>query len=103
MIWRASSVQFINDKGWDMVMKYLVILTFLLVSFSVSAASVNVNKASADEIAAALAGIGPAKAQAISKHCKKTKCKKPEDLLMVKGIGEKTLKKISKNLRFKGK
>ncbi|MCF6298325.1 MAG: helix-hairpin-helix domain-containing protein [Thiomicrorhabdus sp.] len=86
-----------------MVIKYLVALTFLMLSFSVSAAPVNVNKASIDEISAALAGIGPAKAAAISKYCKKVKCKKPEDLLMVKGIGEKTLKKISKDLRFKGK
>ncbi|VAW49275.1 hypothetical protein MNBD_GAMMA03-1986 [hydrothermal vent metagenome] len=86
-----------------MVIKYLTVLTFLFVSFSVSAAPVNVNKASVDEISAALSGIGPAKAEAISKHCKKVKCKKPEDLLGVKGIGEKTLKKISKDLRFKGK
>lgn len=45
-----------------------------MLSFSVSAAPVNVNKASVDEVSAALAG-----------------------------IGEKTLKKISKDLRFKGK
>ena len=86
-----------------MVIKYLAILTFLMISFSVSAASVNVNKASVDEIAAALTGIGPAKAEAISKHCRKVKCNKAEDLLMVKGIGEKTLAKIKKNVKFKGK
>ena len=86
-----------------MVLRYLTVLTFLFVSFSVSAAPVNVNKASVDEISAALSGIGPAKAEAISKHCKKVKCKKPEDLLAVKGIGEKTLAKIKKDLRFKGK
>lgn len=86
-----------------MFLKYVSIFAFLFMSFSVSAATVNVNKASADEISAALKGIGPAKAKAISKHCKKVKCKKAEDLLMVKGIGEKTLSKISKNLRFKGK
>ncbi len=86
-----------------MVLKYLAMGTILAMSFSVSAAPVNVNKASVDDIAAALSGVGPAKAEAISKHCKKVKCKKPEDLLMVKGIGEKTLKKISKDLRFKGK
>ena len=86
-----------------MVIKYLAILIFLMVSFSVSAAPVNVNKASVDDIAAALSGIGPAKAAAISKHCRKVKCKKAEDLLMVKGIGEKTLAKIKKNVKFKGK
>jgi competence protein ComEA len=31
------------------------------------------------------------------------KCNKPEDLLSVKGIGEKTLAKISADLRFKDK
>jgi competence protein ComEA len=87
----------------NMILKYLAICTFLMMSFSVSAAPVNVNKASVDDIAAALSGVGPAKAAAISTHCKKVKCKKPEDLLMVKGIGEKTLEKISKDLRFKGK
>ncbi|HIE39833.1 MAG TPA: DNA-binding protein [Thiomicrorhabdus sp.] len=86
-----------------MLLKYLALFTFLIMSFSVSAASVNVNKASVDEIAAALTGIGPAKALAISKHCRNVTCKKPEDLLMVKGIGEKTLEKISKNVKFKDK
>ncbi len=86
-----------------MVIKSLTLFTFLMISISVSAAPVNVNKASAEEVASALNGIGPAKAAAIVKYCRKNKCKKPEDLLMVKGIGEKTLKKISKDLRFKGK
>ncbi|MCF6254088.1 MAG: helix-hairpin-helix domain-containing protein [Thiomicrorhabdus sp.] len=86
-----------------MFLKYLSIFAFLFMSSSVFAAPVNVNKASVDEISAALSGIGPAKAEAISKHCKKVKCKKPEDLLAVKGIGEKTLKKIEKDLKFKGK
>lgn len=72
---------------------------FLVVSTPANA--VNVNKASVQEISDSLNGIGPAKAQAISNHCKKVKCKKPEDLLNVKGIGEKTLMKISKDLKFK--
>ena len=67
------------------------------------AAPVNVNTATPEEIAEALTGIGPSKAIAISKHCRATKCKSPEDLLAVKGIGEKTLKKIAKDLRFKKK
>ena len=74
-----------------------------ILSFSVSASPVNVNTASAEEISAALPGIGPAKAAAISEHCKKMACSKPEDLLTVKGIGEKTLAKISDDLRFKDK
>lgn len=74
---------------------------FLFISTPASAAPVNVNKASVQEISDSLSGIGPAKAAAISSHCKKVKCKKPEDLLDVKGIGDKTLEKISKDLRFK--
>lgn len=64
------------------------------------ATPVNVNTATADEISSSLKGIGPAKAQAISNYCQKMKCVKPEDLLEVKGIGEKTLSKISEDLRF---
>ncbi|WP_321324701.1 helix-hairpin-helix domain-containing protein [Thiomicrorhabdus sp.] len=78
------------------------VLTFLsLASFATFASPVNVNKASPEEISSALSGIGPSKAKAISEYCKKSKCTKPEDLLTVKGIGEKTLAKISADVRFK--
>lgn len=82
--------------------RFLVVLfsALSILSFSVSASPVNVNSASTEEISAALSGIGPAKAAAISEHCKKMVCSKPEDLLTVKGIGEKTLAKISADLRF---
>lgn len=69
-------------------------------SFNVFASPVNVNSASADQISAALKGIGPAKAMAIVELCHKTACSKPDDLLAVKGIGEKTLEKIALDLRF---
>ncbi|MDX1353789.1 MAG: helix-hairpin-helix domain-containing protein [Thiomicrorhabdus sp.] len=83
--------------------RFLVVLLSVLsiLSFSVLASPVNVNKASVEEISSSLSGIGPAKASAISEHCKKSACTKPEDLLAVKGIGEKTLAKISADLRFK--
>lgn len=64
------------------------------------AAPVNVNTANPQEISAALKGIGPAKAEAISVYCKANSCSKPEDLLNVKGIGEKTLEKIKADLVF---
>ena len=82
---------------------FVLVTTFSLLSFSAFATPVNVNTATPEEIAEALKGIGPSKAKAISKHCRATKCKSPEDLLAVKGIGEKTLKKIAKDLRFKKK
>jgi competence protein ComEA len=83
-----------------MVSKISVFLGSMLISISVLASPVNVNKASAEEIAIALKGVGPSKAQAISSYCKETKCSKAEDLLNVKGIGEKTLEKIKSDLLF---
>lgn len=83
-----------------MISKFFLFLGAMLVSMSVLASPVNVNSASAEEIAIALKGIGPSKAQAISSYCKETKCSKAEDLLNVKGIGEKTLEKIRADLRF---
>lgn len=73
----------------------------LFFSAVANAIPVNVNKASPEEIAESLKGIGPAKAEAIAKYCKATKCSKPSDLLEVKGIGEKILEKISSDLKFK--
>ena len=83
-------------------MKFIKSILFcsLLLSSSVFAAPVNVNTASVDEIAASLKGIGATKAAAISEHCQAVKCQKAEDLLPVKGIGEKTLEKISADLIF---
>lgn len=83
-----------------MLNRILVLIGAFIISFSAYASPVNVNTASPDEIAAALKGIGPAKAEAISSYCKQASCTKPEDLLAVKGIGEKTLEKIKSDLRF---
>jgi len=83
-----------------MILKILFFVGAMLVSLSVVASPVNVNKASVEEIAIALKGVGPSKAQSISDYCKENKCAKPEDLLNVKGIGEKTLEKIKADLRF---
>ncbi|MDG6777391.1 helix-hairpin-helix domain-containing protein [Thiomicrorhabdus sp. zzn3] len=83
-----------------MLNKILVLIGAFIVSVSAYASPVNVNTASPDEIASALKGIGPAKAAAISTYCKEMSCSKPEDLLAVKGIGEKTLEKIKSDLRF---
>jgi len=56
------------------------------------AGPVNVNTADADTIAAELNGIGPAKAQAIIEYREKHgPFKTPEDLSLVKGIGDRTV------------
>ncbi len=79
----------------------LVILLFACVSFfstQIFAAEVNINKASAEQIALSLNGIGNKKAVAIVEFRKKHgPFKKVEDLAKVSGIGLKTLDKI-KNL-----
>ncbi|MFD2926032.1 helix-hairpin-helix domain-containing protein [Halobacillus naozhouensis] len=59
-----------------------------------STGKVRVNQASVEEIQA-LPGIGPSKAEAIIKHREENSLfKKPEDLLDVSGIGEKTLENM---------
>jgi len=56
---------------------------------------VNINKAGAGRIAAALNGIGPVKAKAIIEHRERNgPFKSVEELLDVKGIGRKTLERI---------
>jgi competence protein ComEA len=73
-----------------------------LFSSSLFAAPVNINKASAQEIADALKGIGMAKAQAIVEYRKKNgKFKKPEDVIKVKGVGPATFAKIKKDVKVK--
>ncbi len=84
-----------------MLLKTGLLIALLSFSASVLSSPINVNTASPEEISSALKGIGPSKAVAIAKLCQATPCTKPEDLLQVKGIGEKTLEKIKMDLVFK--
>lgn len=83
-------------------MKKVCIASLLgLLSFnSANAAQVDVNSATAEQISENLKGIGMAKAQRIVEYCQKNACAKPEDLINVKGIGEKTIEKNRENLIF---
>lgn len=65
-----------------------------------TAAQVNVNKASAEQISENLTGIGMVKAQRIVDYCQNNSCSKPEDLMNVKGVGQKTIDKNRDNLMF---
>jgi len=68
-------------------------LLFLLFFCSFAAASgININTASADEIAAALSGVGPAKAQAIVEYRdSQGPFVSVEELSQVRGIGQATV------------
>jgi competence ComEA-like helix-hairpin-helix protein len=71
----------------------------LVVSFAVFAAPVDINTADANTFATELNGIGAAKAAAIVAHRDANgPFKRLEDLLQVKGVGEKTLEQNRANL-----
>ncbi len=77
----------------------IIALVFSLISFAVFAAPVNINTASADEIAEAMVGVGASKAEAIVTFRKENgPFKSIDDLVLVKGIGEKTVEKNRANL-----
>src|SRR5215510_8522018 len=70
---------------------------------SAEAAPVNINTASASELAA-LQGIGPAKAQAIVEHREKNgQFKSVDDLKLVHGIGDKMLEQLRPQVTVDGK
>ena len=74
----------------------VVALVFSFASIAAFASPVNVNTASATEIAEALVGVGQSKAEAIVAYRKEHgPFKTADDLVLVKGIGEKT---VAKNL-----
>lgn len=64
-------------------------------------ALININQASELDLAAALLGVGPAKAKAIVEYRKQNGAfKQVEDLMLVKGIGNATLEKNRDRLRL---
>ena len=82
-------------------MKKLLILLMLL-SFSVFAEPIDINKASAQEITTSLDGIGDKKAEEIVKYREKHgDFKSIDELSNVKGIGMKTLEKNKNNIKLK--
>ena len=72
----------------------LVVLLLAAQAGSAEASSININTASAAELAT-LKGVGPAKAQAIIDHREKNgKFKNVDELRLVRGVGEKMLEKL---------
>jgi len=83
----------------------LLVALLLLASHRAAAegAPVNINTASAAELAT-LKGIGPAKAQAIVEHREKNgQFKTVDDLKLVRGIGDKMLERLRPNVTVDGK
>ncbi len=80
------------------------VLAASLLAFSVMAwaVPVNVNKADSALIADSLKGIGLKTAEKIVKYREKNGAfKKVDDLLSIRGIGEKKLEKIRKDIKLK--
>lgn len=72
----------------------LFLTLILLFSSATFAAKVNINTASAEQIATAMTGVGESKAKAIVKYRKTNgKFKSVQDLENVDGIGAKTVAK----------
>ena len=77
-------------------------LAGLLLTFQCFAAPVNINKADAATLAKDLVRVGPATSKAIVAYRKKNGAfKKPEDLMKVNGIGQKTFDENKKDIRVK--
>ena len=71
----------------------------LALSTAAFAEKVNINTATAEQIASAMTGVGESKAKAIVEYREQHgKFKSIQDLEYVDGIGEKTIEKNSHNL-----
>lgn len=77
----------------------LVVFLLSITPFTIHAAEVDINQATAEMLSKSLKGIGIKKAQAIVLYRKKHgPFKKASDLTNVKGIGDKTVAKNRKNI-----
>jgi competence protein ComEA len=97
----------INLKEGDDIMTILrhcmFVLLFAVCAFTVQAAPVNINLASADEISKSLTGIGTSKAEAIVSYRQQHGAfASADDLAQVKGIGLKTIEKNRKDILLSG-
>jgi len=80
-------------------MRYCLSLFIFLVAGSVMAGPVDVNTADAETLSAELQGIGMSKAVAIVEYREAHgPFKSPDDLILVKGIGERTIELNRENI-----
>ena len=79
-----------------------VLLYGCVLSSAMAGYAVNINTANAEQLEEALDGIGRQKAEAIVEYRKQHgEIKKVEDLLEIKGIGEKTLERNREFIKLK--
>ncbi len=79
----------------------LVMLTVMFLTVNIALAAVNINTADKDTLAT-LPGVGDVKAEAIVQYRKDHgEFKNAQDLVNVKGIGPKTIKKFAKDITIK--
>lgn len=82
-----------------LVFRIILASVFLLISVYVFAEPVNINTASAEELAENLNGVGPKKALAIIEYREANgPFFSPEEITNVKGIGPKTFEKNQKDI-----
>jgi competence protein ComEA len=80
----------------------VIATTLLFFSGNLFATPININKASASEISAALTGVGQSKAEAIVAYRSQNgNFKKASDIVQVKGIGNAIFEKNKKDILLK--
>ena len=78
-----------------------VLLTLMFLTVNIALAAININTADKETLAT-LPGVGDVKAEAIIQYRKDHgEFKNAEDLVNVKGIGPKTIKKLAKDITIK--
>lgn len=85
------------------VLSIIAIAFLLMAPLTVLAGPVDINTADAETIATELKGVGPSKAKAIVEYREKHgPFRSPDDLSLVKGIGERTVELNRADIKVSG-